>query len=542
MTLRASCAGALAAVALLTAAPALAQDAPVVLPDSVVNVHSPYLQLGQGIAPDSEFDQVQIIWQNRVFPGFEGENTVEYRLKESTDDWTDVTDDMNCSPTTGDSNRINCAVTIPNLLWKTRYEYRVLFKGFPEFGAERYYFNTFRTRLQVGDTTPFTFAAYGDSAGTSGGAAFQYHYNLVSERVLELDPDFLITNGDNAYLLGLQSDYDGRMSDILAPAGSRVNAKMIQFAAFGNHDVLGDAAGMATVENFDVPISELPCEDCQPERFYSYDWGTTHFATIDGNTYQDPEALEKYLDWLKLDMMSVDESKIKWKVLFQHFCIAGCLDKPESAAGNFYTRMVEVSNEVGIDLILTGHSHTYARTWPLLGSDGTDEALHVPEGDTLTKERYPKGVGVTHIVAGTGGATFVEQPGSDSAPHAYHAFQSQRTLTQDQHGTNYFKVTEDTLEVTFITTAGEEHDKFTIDRTLAKPAQFTGFPGQEAVMAANTASSVSSTSSSSPLMYVGAGVVGGLAVVGGVVMAARAKFAANRGKFAKNRENMHNMA
>jgi hypothetical protein len=62
----------------------------------------------------------------------------------------------------------------------------------------------------------------------------------------------------------------------------------------GNYDVLGDASGAATFRKFRYQLAIFECTDCEPERFYSFDQYQA-LRYQDGNTYRNPEALEKYV-------------------------------------------------------------------------------------------------------------------------------------------------------------------------------------------------------------------------------------------------------
>ena len=130
--------------------------------------HNPRLQPGNaplaGFA-GGELDRVDILWQTvPEGTGTQDTFTVEYR---SVGGMTWQVAGLNSAIETGVESRVVRSASITGLNWNADYTYRV--RHWRGDLILNQYTSQFRTRLNAGDSTPFSFAAYGDSA--SGAAA-----------------------------------------------------------------------------------------------------------------------------------------------------------------------------------------------------------------------------------------------------------------------------------------------------------------------------------------------------------------------------------
>ena len=159
---------------------------------------TPRLQIGD--APlGSPTDQVALIWQTK------GSNSgdsfvVQYRLVNSTEPWQ--TADAPSVLNTGTDSRMNHYTTITGLDYSSKYEYRV--QHLRNGSLVNTYQDNFETRLGAGDDTPFSFAAYGDSAYINGNSGFrevqgQIKQSLIkSQELIKRDVHFTTFNSDDA--------------------------------------------------------------------------------------------------------------------------------------------------------------------------------------------------------------------------------------------------------------------------------------------------------------------------------------------------------
>ena len=123
-----------------------------------------------------------------------------------------------------------------------------------------------------------------------------------------LEPDLVLHTGDVVYPAGQERHYDRRF---FAPYRNLIKTVPV-FPVLGNHDVMrGD--GTAFLENFH-PTLESPRGT---KRYYSFDWGNTHFVALDSELYHgdrgsDPE---RQKDFLEQDLAA---SRKRWKIAFLH--------------------------------------------------------------------------------------------------------------------------------------------------------------------------------------------------------------------------------
>ena len=154
----------------------------------------------------------------------------------------------------------------------------------------------------VGEDSRFRFAVVGDSG--SGGKG-----QLAVAALLGcLEPDLVLHTGDVVYPAGQERHYNRRF---FAPYRNLIKTVPV-FPVLGNHDVMrGD--GTAFLENFHPPL-ESPRGT---KRYYSFDWGNTHFVALDSELYHgdrgsDPE---RQKDFLEQDLAA---SRKRWKIAFLH--------------------------------------------------------------------------------------------------------------------------------------------------------------------------------------------------------------------------------
>jgi len=414
------------------------------LPESIVK-HTPYLQLGDAplVGFDGGTDQIEVLWQTIAGRGGGTDDafTAEYRAA-GAPTWIDAGEISTIE--TGVASRINYSVAITSLQYDADYEYRVIHeRGGQEVTT---YQDTFHTRLPAGDTTAFTFAAYGDSAtGTA------VNFRRVQSRINQIDESegvaFSLLLGDQAYSSGTHAQFDARLDPAINPELTEYIADHVDYYAMGNHDA-ATQSGRPSRENYSVPIPELgvtspvaPPRSETPEENYSFDYGNVHFATFDSNSLSSSGRLNNQLNWLVADMNASDA---QWKIVWVHHPVAGSPDKPEKPSNNYYKQVVSRLRDAGVDVFLSGHSHTYSRTYPLLGQTGLGIATFVADTDS----DYAKGDGLIQVVSGVGGASL--RPGTfNQFPFDAVGF-STSTTPRVEFGFSKVEVTPDQLTISYV--------------------------------------------------------------------------------------------
>jgi Iron/zinc purple acid phosphatase-like protein C/Fibronectin type III domain/Calcineurin-like phosphoesterase len=223
--------------------------------------------------------------------------------------------------------------------------------------------STFTTAALPGST--FSFAAVGDYGGGSS------QESQVATNIASGGTQFVQTLGDNVYpeaadlnFSTTYSDYDARFYIPYATAMSRQTL----WLAAGNHEYYGNEAFW---QHIWMPNNE---------RWYSYDWGDAHILVLDAEQPYTPGTPQ--YQFAQTDL-GANQSKV-WRIVVVPRPPYSSLSNNSSSV-NVRTYLVPLFEQQHVQLVLTGNSHNYERSYPLLGG--------VPQTTG----------GVTYIVSGGGG-------------------------------------------------------------------------------------------------------------------------------------------
>jgi acid phosphatase type 7 len=387
----------------------------------------PYLQPGNASALNRE--QKVLIWQTDSVPG---KFKVEYIQKtdgEKTSLAKTTSDKLSLKNKTTFLYRAN----LGGLKFDSEYSYKVSLND--KVIAD----GTFTTRTKTRQTK---FAVFGDcGAGTPQQAEVIY-------QVFQQKPQFVLVTGDNVYRSGLESEYRKNFfpyytsSEANPLTGAPIMKSIPFYMLLGNHDVYGSdfdktPDGLAYFYYNDLPLNGPPTEltvkvtgnadlvkafkSNTGSRFpkmsnFSFDYGNVHIVCLDANPYANP--LDPMLvQWLAEDMKN---SKADWKIVSYHHPGFN-----SSKAHYDYQQMRLLSpvlEQLGVDLVLTGHVHNYQRTVPLkfepkLDSTGTRYVMSDEgrvDGKFTLDEKFDgitntKPNGIIYIVTGAGGAPLYDR-------------------------------------------------------------------------------------------------------------------------------------
>ncbi len=243
----------------------------------------------------------------------------------------------------------------------TEYTYRILFKdNTGNFVDQSKQTNTFSTPPQNLDE--FSFIAYGDSRDSSKKPK---RHELIASQFLKYKPLFIISTGD--ILLGGKSATASAFNDdwtlnFFRPLRNVINSVPYLVSA-GNHEL-------------DSPEAEQGFRQVFPtlkESFnYSFRYGRTSFIVL--NTPNRMKEFQNQKQWFIKELEKAGNAD--WRVVFLHvspFTNGKYLKNSWTLDGREDFLKTCVENKV--DLVFSGHDHSYQRFHPLRFSDNDSHAV-----------------------------------------------------------------------------------------------------------------------------------------------------------------------
>lgn len=279
---------------------------------------------------------------------------------ETTSDWSD------------DAGKYFHTAVLTGLLPGTRYRYTL------ENGA---YSSEFTTASQSG---PFTFAFLTDPqiAHTVDSRAAAAVFDALNRRN---DLAFIymagdLTDGRTEHQWDLFFNSEG----VHEGAGQRLLGSHLLAAAQGNHDR----------STFNGHITAPSAGEAVGNVVYAFDYSNVKFIVLNTNH---EDTWEAQADFLRREAAE-GKAAGQWVVVgFHHALYPGAghiVDEENVSARKFWTPLL---SELGVDVVLQGHNHVYARGF--VTDQGTNANL------SLTRNAYPAGSGVPlYITGGESGA------------------------------------------------------------------------------------------------------------------------------------------
>jgi 3',5'-cyclic AMP phosphodiesterase CpdA len=234
---------------------------------------------------------------------------------------------------------------------------------------------------------PVRILAFGDSGRATPEQA------ALRDVFMERDFDVFLHLGDMAYGDGRFDEFEEKVFTMYRDFLHGVPT----YPTIGNHEYNTDNA-QPYLDVYYLWEQAYRADDM--ERYYSFDYGNVHFVSLDSNDWTTiPISLDfdevyddDMIDWLNDDLAASDA---EWKIAFFHHPPFS-LYADRSDSSGVINLILPALSEGGVDLIMVGHDHHYARSHPirgdcdvpggegaipfiLVGSGGTD--LHAIEDD-----------------------------------------------------------------------------------------------------------------------------------------------------------------
>ena len=292
--------------------------------------------------------------------------------------------------------------TLTGLSYNTTYSYRVGDTAKNEW-SDIY---TFTTRPQTVGNFSFAYLSDSQFTTTDGGPRLQYRAVLqAAEAQAGGKPAFFLHGGDivdiqnKAHLWG--NLYGGNSKEIFS--------KYPFFAAIGNHD----SSATRYLDHWNFNSSEA---------YFSYTYGDVHVIVLnDGPNGLKNDLGSKQYSWLVADLQA---NTSRWTIVTLHrpiYC-AKTYDQNanpkwgEGGQEGLRDQLSDLFAQYGVDLVLQGHTHHYAYTYPVAGKGSyqTDCATVTSGGVTCFKDP----AGPVYAVIGTAG-TMPDDVIGDGSEYAY---------------------------------------------------------------------------------------------------------------------------
>jgi tetratricopeptide (TPR) repeat protein len=411
-------------------------------PAPAILLRGPYLQLG---TPTS----IVVRWRTDV----ETDSVVSYGLAGSRNvrrlrDLRRVTDHV---------------VTLSGLSPGTSYAYAI---GSSTQTLDAGPEDTFRTSPEPGAPSATRIWVLGDS-GTADGNAMAVR-DAYAGFTGARGTDVWLMLGDNAYATGTDTDYQRAVFEMY-PAMLR---RLPLWPTLGNHDGLSADSSTESGPYYDLFTlprrGEAGGVPSSTEAYYSFDYADVHFVCLDSyDTSRAPGA--PMLTWLERDLAATRQD---WVIAFWHH--------PPYSKGSHDSdgeiELVEMRENVlpileaqGVDLVLSGHSHSYERTflldghygpsWTFLDTHKKDGGDGRPSGNGAYVKPGAAGApnsGAVYVVAGSSG-----QLGGGSLDHPA------MYVSLDRLGSLVLDIDGGRLDASFLDDRGTVADSFSIAKTGA---------------------------------------------------------------------------
>ncbi|MFD2246516.1 Ig-like domain-containing protein [Pontibacter ruber] len=351
--------------------------------------------------------------------------------------------------------------------------------------------NYFKTAPAGNSTSKVKVAFFGDTGTDPEDIAIQTntlnaYLNYTGSNPAEL----LLLTGDLAEPNGTDDDYQKKYFNFY---GQSLLKNHIAFPAPGNHEYQGSPSSGTTAPYFGIFTMPTAGESggvaSGTEAYYSFDWGNIHFISLDAYGVALSDNTRLYdttgvqAKWLKQDLEATNK---KWVIAYFHrppYTMGTHNSDTESELVKIRQNLAPILDRYGVDLVVSGHSHNYERSYLLNGYYGNEASFNIA---THTKSnssaKYDgsanscpyvttsgaKNHGTVYVVAGSSGAIGTVQSGY---PHNALPF------AVNDGGMLYLEVEDNRLDGKMIRQNGTVFDRFTIMQDVNRTTNLTTAPG-----------------------------------------------------------------
>ena len=309
-------------------------------------------------------------------------------------------------------------------------------------------------------------------AGTAGPTGVNANQTAVRDAYNTFNgigyTDLILMLGDNAYDTGTDAEYQNAVFNMYASFLSRSNL----WSTIGNHDtaqsISPDVATLPYFNIFTLPAAgQAGGLASGTEKYYSFDFGNIHFVCLDSMT-SDRGVNGAMLTWLGKDLAA---NTRPWLIAFWHhppYTKGSHNSDTETQLIEMRTNALPILEAYGVDLVLTGHSHSYERSFLLGGHYGLSTTLvgsMIKDGGSGRPGEtgaYAKATNPQRAVYAVAGSSGQISGGSLNHPAMFISLNQLGSMVLDVNGSR--------LDATFLRDDGVVADSFAIVKVAANPA------------------------------------------------------------------------
>ena len=277
--------------------------------------------------------------------------------------------------------------------------------------------------------------------------------------------DLWLQLGDNAYENGSDAEYQAKLFDVYAD----MLRKSVTWSTIGNHDTAGSSSPPASLPYFQMfnfpTTAQAGGVASGSKNYYSFDYGNIHFISLDSMA-SSRDAGSAMLNWLQSDLAANTK---QWTIAFWHHppYSKGTHDSDDDIESiEMRQNALPILENFGVDLVLSGHSHNYERSYLIDGHYGASSSFtnamkknggsgRPTESGAYSKPLGPSSrQGAVYTVAGSSGK--VESGGALNHPAMFVSLRELGSVVIDASATR--------LDVTFLGDTGTVRDSFTIGK------------------------------------------------------------------------------
>ncbi len=356
-------------------------------------------------------------------------------------------------------SKINHAVVLNNLGADQHYWYSVGDSGGTIVGDSSYHFYTAPIQGDPADTRIWVLGDSGTANADARAVRDAYKSWSASNPA-----NIVLMLGDNAYNDGTDAQYQAAVFDTYP----EILRQLPMWSALGNHDGRSADSNSQTGPYYDIynlpAFAEIGGLSSGTEAYYSFDYANIHFICLD--SYETDRSVNgTMMTWMENDLAL---NTLPWVIAFWHhppYTKGSHNSDTEGRLIDMRQNALPILEDMGVDLVLGGHSHSYERSYLLDGHYGLSttldpdlNVLNPGDGKDTGDGAYAKPdviaasrAGAVYVTAGSSGKT------TNAALDHPAMFFSQAVL-----GSMLVDVSGNRMDVIFLNQAGSVLDEFSI--------------------------------------------------------------------------------